>query len=59
MFLFAQENLDKMKGDEKTIAKAKRDITKFFTLVREHTKNRPTELLDYEALKACFNVNEQ
>lgn len=48
-----------MQGDEKTIAKAKRDIAKYFSLVREHILKRPKDLLDYEALKACFNINEE
>lgn len=47
-----------MKGDEQTINKAKRDIAKYFRLIREHTQYRPEELLDYEALKACLNIKE-
>lgn len=48
-----------MKGDEKIIAKAKRDINKYFNLIRQHTLENPKGLLDYEALKACFNINEE
>lgn len=47
-----------MKGNEKTKAKAKADIAKYFELVREHSRDTPKELLDYEALKACFSINE-
>ncbi|XP_055308546.1 uncharacterized protein LOC129572582 isoform X2 [Sitodiplosis mosellana] len=46
------ENLSRMKGDEPIIAKARRSISKYFSLIREHTLHKPKDLLDYEALKA-------
>lgn len=46
-----------MKGDNATKSKAKADIFNYFSIVNDHAKNHPDEILDYEALKACFNIN--